>query len=236
MNIVRNEKLIKRNAQIGMYTMLGTLAVLGAGIYISIADLERIVLAYVLLVVGLLLSQISFYFTNRWGRKPRPDEQLDTALKGLDGRYTIYHYSSPVDHLLVGPGGLWVLLPYYQRGVISFAKNRWQQKTKGFLLAYGKIFAQESLGRPDLEMAAALESLQRFFSKNLPEDSQPQPQVALIFTHPEAQIEIPDDVETPAEAVKLDKLKDVIRKGAKAKLLSLEKAQAIQDLLAAQIK
>ncbi len=35
MKIIKNEKLIKRNGQIGQYTSIGALVVLGVGMYIS---------------------------------------------------------------------------------------------------------------------------------------------------------------------------------------------------------
>ena len=57
----------------------------------------------------------------------------------------------PTAHLLVGPVGVWVLMPRHQAGRITYDenKNRWRQKGGNFYL---KIFAQENLGRPDLEI------------------------------------------------------------------------------------
>ena len=166
MNIVRNDKTIKRNSRIAQFTMLGGLVVLAAGMFISFRYPEQFALSLGALMVGFLLSQVGIYFSNRWGRRPRPDELMDQALKGLDNKYTLYHYCTPVSHLLVGPSGVWILLPYYQRGKITYYNGRWRQKGGN---AYLKIFAQESLGRPEMEMAGEMDSLKAYFKKILPD-------------------------------------------------------------------
>ena len=122
MNINRNDSLIKRNARIGQVTMFVALAVLAGGMFVSFQYPEQANWSFVALLLGFILSQVGIYYSNRYSRKPRPDEMIDTALKGLDKKFAIYHYISPATHLLVGPSGVWVLLPYYQRGVITYKK------------------------------------------------------------------------------------------------------------------
>ena len=91
---------------------------------------------------------------NRYGRSPRPDEKLDAGLKGLQNEFVMYHYTTPVSHLLLGPAGVWVFKPYHQRGQVTFKKNRWQMRGGGFLQSYMRLFGQESFGRPDLRLTA----------------------------------------------------------------------------------
>src|SRR5512140_1293288 len=124
MKIVRNDKLIKRNATIGQYTSLLALAVLGVGMYLSLKRADLFLWSLIALVVGFFMTQIGMFYTNRWGRNPRPDEQIDAALKGLPGDTQLYHYSAPVSHLLVGAPGIWVLEPRHQRGKVTYSKNR----------------------------------------------------------------------------------------------------------------
>ncbi len=151
MKIIKNEKLIKRNAKIGQYTSLGALAVLGIGMYISFTQPDLFVWALGALLVGFTLTQVGMYFGNRWGRSPRPDEKLDAGLKGLTKDYSMYHWTTPIAHLLVGPAGVWVLIPYHQRGQVTYRKNRWKMSGGGFLQNYMRLFGQEGIGRPDLE-------------------------------------------------------------------------------------
>jgi hypothetical protein len=228
MNIIRNDKTIRRNARIAQFTMIGGLLVLAAGMVISFRYPEQFGISLGALMLGFILSQIGIYFSNRWGRRPRPDELLDQALKGLDSKFSLYHYQSPVSHLLIGPSGLWVLMPYYQRGTISYVKGRWRQKGGN---AYLKLFAQESLGRPDLEISAETENLQNYLTKRLPEGTILPIQAALVFTNPKVVIDIPEEETPPAEAVLLGKLKDLVRKTTKGKTLSAEKAKLIQEAI-----
>lgn len=112
MIIVRNEKLIKRNTQIGKYSGIIAIAILGGGMYLSFQYQDQIIYSMVALILGFILSQVGIFYTNRFGRSPRPDQELDNALKGLDDQYVLYHYQSPVDHLLIGPAGIWILFPH----------------------------------------------------------------------------------------------------------------------------
>jgi hypothetical protein len=230
MNIIRNDTLIKRNARIAQVTMIGGLLVLAGGMFISFRYPEQFGFSLGALMLGFLLSQVGIFFTNRWGRRPRPDELLAQALKGMDKKYTLYNYSGPTSHMLVGPAGVWVLMPYYQKGTITYDENkrRWNQKGGNLYL---KIFAQESLGRPDLEALGEVDRVQKFLSQKLPEDSNIPVHVALVFTHPDVEINVPEDSGAPAETIQAAKLKDLIRKSAKSDSISLEKVQMINDAL-----
>ena len=101
MKIITNDKLIKRNSRIGRIASYIGLAVMAGSMYVTFRYPEWIAIAYLLLFGGLALSQIGLYYGNRWGRRPRPDEQIDQALKGLDDRFAMYHYTTPTRHLLV---------------------------------------------------------------------------------------------------------------------------------------
>lgn len=231
MIITRNDRLIKRNARIGQVTMFVALAVLAGGMFVSFKYPEQANWSFLALLVGFVLSQVGIHYSNRYSRKPRPDELLDTALKGLDKKYTLYHYITPATHLLVGPSGLWILLPYYQRGVITYSKGRWRQQGGGLLHQYLKLFAQEGLGRPDIEVSNQAGALNNLLQKRLPPESLPEIKAALVFTNPKAQIDIPEGETPPAEAVVLKDLKELIRKAGKTRTLSLDKVKAIEDAL-----
>jgi len=232
MNIIRNETLIKRNARIGQFAMFGGLLVLGGGMFVSFQYPDQVSISLGSLLLGFIISQMGIFYMNRWGRKPRPDEMIDQALKGLDKKYTMYHYASPASHLLVGPSGLWIILPYYQRGNITFNKGRWRQTGGGIGYAYLKIFAQEGLGRPDLEVSSEVRSLQDHLKKKLGEEELPSIQAALVFINPRTEINIPEGETPPAETVLLKDLKDIVRKtGKSGKGLSPEKAKLVQDTL-----
>ena len=228
MRIIKNEKLIVRNGKIGNWTSIAALAVLGLGMYISFSKPELFTYSIICLVVGFIMTQVGMYMGSRWGRSPRPDEKFDTGLKGLHSEFNMYHYSSPVSHLLVGPSGVWVLLPYHQRGKVSFEKNRWRIKGGGFLQGYMRIFGQENLGRPELDAENEVRTLQKFFAKKLDESDIPEIKPILVFTTDEVELDAGD---SPIAAMKLKQLKEFMRQGGKNRALTGEQIKTLTDVL-----
>lgn len=227
MEIISNDRLIRRNARIGQIASIAGLLVLAGGMYISFARQDLFFLSMIALLTGFALSQVGIYFGNRWGRRPRPDELLNQALKGLDGRFSLYHYTTPTAHLLVGPAGVWVLIPRHQGGTITYdeARRRWRQRGGNLYL---KIFAQESIGRPDLEIPAEIEAVRRFLAARLGEEDLPELQAALVFTSERSALQA-DNAPYPTLSIK--KLKDFIRKAAKNKPISVDLAEKINQAL-----
>ena len=86
MQVSRNLKLIKRHARIGTYATFAGLGILVAGMIISfrVPDLW---LSMGALVLGFILSQYGTYNLRRWGGLTRPDQVIETSLKGFDDRY-----------------------------------------------------------------------------------------------------------------------------------------------------
>jgi hypothetical protein len=225
MKIIKNEKLIKRNAKIGSGITLAALVVLGTGMYISFRRQELFVYSLIALLVGFTLTQIGMYMGNRFGRSPRPDEKLDSGLKGLQNEFVMYHYTTPVSHLLVGPAGVWVVRPYHQRGQVRFEKNRWRLSGGGFLQSYMRIFGQEGLGRPEVEIDGEINSLQKYLSKKMDESEIPEINALMVFTDENVEI---DGKDSPVPAMKLKQVKDFMRQRAKEKKFSAERLNQLK--------
>jgi len=232
MKIIKNEKLIKRNSIIGQWTSIAALLVLGGGMYMSFSNPgnpQLVTYSIIALVGGFILTQIGMYMGNRWGRSPRPDEKFDAGLKGLSGDYTIYHFMAPASHLLVGPAGVWVLIPYRQRGVVTYAKNRWRVGNGGFMQAYMSIFGQEGIGRPDLEAEGEINAVHKLLAKKLNEGEIPEVRAALVFMHEEVDLQQVDGA--PLPAMKIKQLKDFMRQKGKEKPLGQIQLAAIKSAL-----
>jgi len=231
MKIIKNEKLIKRNGTIGNWISLGALVVLGGGMFITFSNPNNPQLftySLIALVAGFMMTQVGMYMGNRWGRSPRPDEVLDAALKGLPGDYAIYHFSAPIPHLLVGPAGIWALIPYRQRGVLMYQKNRWRLGNGGFMQTYMSLFGQEGIGRPDFESESEINALIKYFSKNLGEQDVPRVQAALVFWNEQVEIQVQD---APLPALKVKQLKDFLRQKAKEKPIGQMQLSAVRAAL-----
>jgi len=228
MRIIRNEKLIKRNGKIGQWSSLAGLAVLAGGFYLSIRQPERSGLTLAALLVGFLFTQMSSHFATRFGRSPRPDERLDTGLKGLPGDFVLYHYATPASHLLVGPAGIWVLLPYHLRGTVTLKNNRWRLSGGGFLQSYLRIFGQQGLGNPSATAAAEVGATEKYLERKLPGVKRPETGALVVFT--EEDIEL--DVETgPVQVLKVRQLKELMRREAKDRRLSGMELSALMAAL-----
>jgi hypothetical protein len=227
MKVFTNDRLIKRNGRLGQVATISGLLVLVGGMFVSFRYPNFAGYAWVALLLGFALSQLGLYFGNRWGRRPRPDELIDQGLKGLNDQYSIYHYMTPVSHLLVGPSGLWVILPYYQVGTIVYEKGRWKQKGGGFMQRYLRAFAQEGVGRPDIEAPSEVQSIIKFLNKRLPDRDHPEVTPALVFTNDKVNLEVED---APILTLPLKKLKETVRKAAKEKIITSGEIQEINEL------
>ena len=230
MNIISNEKLISRNAKVGQLTSLASLVILGVGMYISFTKPEMFNISVGALLLGFILSQVGIYFGNRWGRSPRPDELLEQGLKGMNKDYTLYHYSSPVPHLLVGPAGVWLLLPHHQNGTIIYDGKKWKAKEGGFAQNYMRIFGQENMSRPDLDAGAQADKLKRILRKHMDENEIPPINGAIIFTSKNATVEADD---APVATMHLKQIKPYLRKVAKDAPLTKGEIAKVNEALQA---
>lgn len=224
MRIISNTKKVERNRKIGLYTSFGSLIILVVGLVLSFQP-NMIAYAYGALLVGLICSQVGIYYGNRWGRSPRIDERLNQGLKGLDDRYTLYHYITPVPHLLTGPSGIWVLVPQYQEGTIVYENKHFKQQGVG---VFKRFFAQEGLGRPEMEAQSYMQDLQKFLQKELPGEKQPAIQPLIVFINPKANVQVAD---SPTPAMHLEKLKDYMRRKLKVQAVSMNIIQTVEEIL-----
>jgi hypothetical protein len=127
----------------------------------------------------------------------------------------------------VGPSGLWVIMPYYQMGKIVYEKGRLRQKGGNIMQKYLRLFAQEGLGRPDIDANAEIQAILKYLKKQLPDNVLPEPQVALVFTSERVDLDVED---CPVLTLPVKKLKEAVRKAAKNKPLSPEMIQEINAL------
>jgi hypothetical protein len=228
MKIIKNEKLIERNSKIGNWSNTGGLVALVAALYISFARPELFNYAIIAMLIGFTLTQVSLYMGNRFGRSPRPDEVLDASLKGLTSDFSIYHFVTPISHLLVGPAGVWVLLPYRHMGTITYAKNRWKMQGGGFIQGYMRIFGQENIGRPDADAAVDIKAAKALLAKQLEEAQIPPINAIAVFTNDKVELQVE---EAPIPVVKLKQLKEFMRQKARERSLSPADLEKIKSIL-----
>ncbi|HAV76073.1 MAG TPA: hypothetical protein DCX53_01830, partial [Anaerolineae bacterium] len=98
----------------------------------------------------------------------------------------------------------------------------------GFLQGYMRIFGQESMGRPDIELESEVNAVKKFFAKQFDESEIPEINAMMVFTSDDVEIDS-GDAETPA--MKLKQIKDFFRQKAKEKVLSAAEITAIKSRL-----
>jgi hypothetical protein len=187
MEVLTNERLVKQRAQIGKYASLLGLAALAGGLIASFNQ-QYLYLSFAALILGFALSQVGSYHMVRWSRRPRSDEILTAALKGIDRKFRFYHYYLPSHHVLVGPTGLYLFLVKSQSGQISCEGARWRRKfSAGRALL---LFGQEGLGNPTGELAAELRKLETFIQGKLPDlaSNELQMEGVIVFSDPRVQL------------------------------------------------
>lgn len=226
MKVIDNEPLYQRNMRAALIANLGGMFLLVAAVLVLFRSPDQLGRYLAFLLGGILLVQLGLYF-GRWAK--RPDLALNRALKSLDDSYTLYHHRSPVPHLLVGPAGLWILLPRSTPGRIFYnkARQRWELQGGSLPGHIWRRFTQEKLGRPHFEAMIEADALDRFLQKHWNTQDPLHVQAAVVFLNDAAEVNAGD---APFPAVSAKKLRNTILKGEEKG--KLKKAQ-IQKLNAA---
>lgn len=114
-----NTALVKRNDYFGRgMIILGLSFVIGGFLY-SFEDPDAFVVLSVVLVAGVILSQVGLMIYSRWGSKPRDYEILGSVLKGFSDHHILVHYTLNARHTFVCSGGISNLIPIRDPGEVS---------------------------------------------------------------------------------------------------------------------
>jgi hypothetical protein len=206
MEVFRNETKIKVNREIGRWSTLGGLVVLIGGLVVSLRNVEMVWVSMTSLVIGFFASVIGVFYANHWTRSPRADEVLDNALKGISNHYHMYHYLLPVQHVLLGPAGVFVFRTYTHEGPITYDGKRWKQK-KSVMRVLG-FTGQEALSDPVRDTQVDAERFRRWLSRRMPEEQIPEIRPYVVFVRDGAELDLAD---TAVPVLHYKRLKRTIR-------------------------
>ena len=209
-----HESKVKNYARLGRILGYGGLGVMGLGFVLSFRQPYDVTQVFTIFLIGMLGSQIGLPLVNRWGRHPRVDEVLDGALRGLDARFGLFHYSLGADHALITPGGVFALVPRVEAGQIEFGPGGWQRTSARRRGGLGKPRKIRGVDRAvELDVSA----LQRKLAKLAGDAQLPPVNAILVFLHSGAEVE---EKGSPHLATHVKKLKNLLRKLPKAPSLS----------------
>lgn len=231
MEVLINQKAVERGEKLGKFLSIAGLAILAGGLIASFNE-KYLLISMLALVAGFVVSQIGSYHVFRWGRRPRVDEELDKALKGLNSDFKMYHYFLPADHVLVGPTGVFVFVAKPQDGEIRCEGRRWRQKMTARRIFL--FFGQEGLGNPPAELELGMKGVAQLINERRPDLDQVVIRGAVVFTNPRARLLINDPV-VPALLPK--QLKTFVRKPSeKHGFLKGEERRGVIDVFDAVVR
>jgi hypothetical protein len=234
MKIINNQKLIKKKKTISQVILYFSMAMLTLGFLWSLSDSNKsnMTYAYLILIPAYLLVQVSIFMANKWGRSPRPDEIVASALKGMNNQYALYNYMTDVPHLLVGPAGIFLIIPYYQSGVISFNPDKQRYEQKKGPNFFSRTFAQEGIPNIEKEDIDLVKVYRGYLQKNQIA-IEANPQVVNLFYSDKVELRTDN---APVANLTPDKFKDFLRQSAKKGSLSDEAIKNITDQLPAPLE
>lgn len=226
MRLSTNEPLIQRQSKIARYAMLGGLAILLASFITNITGnfpvFDPQVAAYIMLFVGFTISYIGAILSNKWIKEPRADVALAKALKGFDNKHHLYNWLLPASHVLLAPTGLVVFRVKSNDGKIVCNGDKWKSPFRASRLIGG--MGQEGLGNPTSDVRVDIDRVKGLIADRVENAGLVPVDGYVVFTSPKADLDIQ---ECSVPAVRVDDLKDVMRKGKRGAPLS---AKLYQDL------
>lgn len=228
MQTVTNTKLVQSRGTWGKRLAIIGFIMLFAAVFMPLRD-ELLVFSWPVMIIGFVISNIGMFSYNKYARPPLPHDLLDKALKGLDNRFRLYNFTTPVPHVLLTPSGVMVIVLRRMGGDISCHGERWQAKTS--FLSKLRIFTEDQVGNPALDLRQDASRLQALLEAKLSSTEGEKP-VALggfvYFSHPDAKLAL----DQPTVPVLTDRnLKDYLRRQAGDKL-----PQARYDEIAAVLE
>jgi hypothetical protein len=195
--ILINDRLVKRQAKIGAIALVVTFLMLLLGMMLSwqaegwARNLEEegrtwvpIAVTYAIVIVAMAL----YYFGNtrmrRYGPQHRQDARLHQILKGLDNRYTLYAFLGRglPDYILVGPSGVHTITARSQNGEITCRDERWTVKGGAGRRLFTALYGNP-VGSPSYDASQSAKKVQAFLDQRLTDGTErPQVQGVIVFT------------------------------------------------------
>jgi hypothetical protein len=187
MKVIIDRERLRRRATASHVASLGGLAIILGSVVLSMSKPDWATLTAILVFVGFVVSSVGIYFANRWVKKPRPEDTLALALKGLADPCRIYHYLLPADHVLLTPSGVVVIETVNLEGRFVYRSGQWKQHmTLGRAL---RFFVEETLGDPTARARADAQRISQLLDARLPGDGPAVPVNAVVlFVHPNSEV------------------------------------------------
>lgn len=228
MKITSNEKEISKNTKIGYWSVLISYPILAWGAMLYLISSDNLKTSFPMMLIGLILFQIGKTF-RPWGRGA--ENQFNKALGKLGNEYHIFHYRKNVSHMLIGPAGIWLLIPNYSQEDVEYNEKsrKWKPVYSSIWKRFGSFF-KEKFGRPDMELLIESGTLDKFLQKFWTYEESPHINAAIIFMDESIKLFTKN---SPIPSIKLSKLKETIRKKEKESKITQKMIENFIEVISA---
>ncbi len=201
MQVFVNEAFLAKRAKIARWGSIIGLAVLVLGLFVVGTN---VTLSYVFLIVGFICATVASFIMYQYVREPRADQVIAKALRQVDRRYSLYSYYLPSDNVILSHHGITVVIPRMQKGRVWYDGKRWHHKA-GFSKVK-QFFGEPGVGRPELDVAQDIRTMQKWLAKRGMEDVPVNGLV--VFVNPEIELELDNP---PVPVVQPDNVADFFK-------------------------
>lgn len=199
-----NDAAINRKARIGRILTFVGFGLLIVSLILSFRTETVTYFSLGSALLGVIVTQFGVTMSNKWGKRPRADEIIDSALKGLDSRYALFHYALGSNHVLFTPSTTYTLVPCIQEGEITYSDGKWWQTVERRGKKRRK--ALKHIGKDaEYDADATAKKINRLLSS----ENIPKVEPLLVFIHPDAKLKLKASNPT---AVHHKKMKQYLRK------------------------
>jgi hypothetical protein len=200
MRIETNWRLAQRNRRIAQFLFFFSMAVLIGGFFIANSQLAltpetadstslalALILPWLVLPLGFISTIVSVRMTNLWIRKPRPEEAIHEALKGMSKKSVLYnYYHFPARHVLIAPQGVFAIVTRFQDGRYQVDGDKWTTRANP-LTRFMAFFRRDAIGNPTQDAHRAATYVKGLIDTKM---SGVEVQPLIIFVDPRATLEI----------------------------------------------
>lgn len=219
MRVVTNKRLARRNKKITNYLFFGTFGALILGFVLINASLFTgdmpdnltLIAQSAVLPVLLVLTVISVRMTNMWARAPRPENAIESGLKGMSNKSVLYnYYHFPARHVLICPQGVYAIATRWHDQEFTFRDGKFHSR-RNIISKFFSLIRFDGVGKPLRDAEFAREHVQRAIDEIAPEI---KVQPLVVFVDPSSMVYFESEPETPvlyADPKKSPNLKDFMR-------------------------
>lgn len=227
MRIVRHNGYIKGRKRRARWIALIGFALLTSTLWVALNP-NFVLPAYGMMLIGFIVFNMGMRQLGKWSRNPRNDQLIDSELRNVGDKYLIVHYPPvgrrQVEHVLVHPGGVLVLVAREIDGDVFANGDSWRRTGAGLRRFF--TFSGPQLGSPSREAGEGAAEVDQFLEQ---QSLSVDVEAAIVFLHPHVHLQIK---EPSYPVLHLDELPGFLQQLAPDPTFTSAERDRLIDLLA----